>query len=102
MKATFKSIGKKSAIFTVSGTTEELETYKTVQGNYYREDEESKVPLYFLSKRMFTSKEFELEVTQDGERIFAVTKVDDLIKRNQEVEVRMLLQQRAGEALESL
>ena len=41
--------GRKMYVFNVSGSAKELEQYKEVQGNNYREDKDTQVPLFFLS-----------------------------------------------------
>lgn len=39
--------GRIVSVFTLSGTKEAIEAYKAVQGVNYREDEETKAPLFF-------------------------------------------------------
>lgn len=55
LKATFHHLYRKAGgttvmVFAVAGTPEQLAAYKEAQGTYYREDPETKVPLFFATE----------------------------------------------------
>jgi len=65
-----------NTVFTyeVSGTTEELEQFKSVQGDYYREDDESGKPLWFSTN--FVGEKADLIITRSGKVIADMSKFD--------------------------
>ncbi len=82
LKGTFKTQyrkqgGKLTFVYTVSGTPEELADYKKVKGEHYREDKDTKVPLFF-SQRL-NGKNVDIVPVKEG-KDFAIdsTKADQL------------------------
>jgi len=54
-------------VFTVTGSAEQLEAYKKAQGDNYREDEETKAPLYFTTN--YTGDNIKLVLNRAGDRV---------------------------------
>ncbi len=60
-------------VYGVSGTPEELESFKTAQGEFYREDDDQK-PIWFSSK--FVGKQSKLLVTSNGKIVADTSEFD--------------------------
>lgn len=96
MKAKLKSFYRKDAftkvfVFTVSGSDEELADYKSVKGNYYREDSTTKEPLFFSSSTngVTLGGSIELIKNYDGND-YIVDNTANEIQREMQIEQRML------------
>lgn len=67
-------------VFAVTGTKQEIEKYKQIQGENlrYEDDDETKSPLYFTSR--FPGQNIELAVSRDESRVFVDTsKADQMV-----------------------
>ena len=56
--------GTPTFVYAVEATKEELKTYKEAQGNYYREDSETKLPLWFTAR--YVGEQADLVITSNG------------------------------------
>ena len=73
MKITLKSgyrseSGNPTFVYFVEGTTEELKKFKSVQGDNFREDEETKKPLYWAPEKY--DKPMELKFNYTGTKCY--------------------------------
>jgi hypothetical protein len=69
MKASFvrsyrSKNGNATFVYSVSGSSEELEAFKSAQGDYYREDDKTGSPLFFTTR--FIGKYGQLIITTTG------------------------------------
>ena len=93
MKLTFNGAyvsrkGTATFRYFVQGTKEELAQYKQVQGENYREDEETKTPLFFSIKGY--PENTELALRKDGTRFYAKTELLESIVENQVVKFKAM------------
>lgn len=68
--------GNKTFVYTVSGTPEQMEAYKKSKGDFYREDEKTKEPLFFTTR--YFGEKGSLVVTSKGEFVADTTEIDKL------------------------
>ena len=71
-----RTSGKLGFIYTVSGSEAEIAEYKTLKGDFYREDKDTKVPMHF--EKEFIGVEAPLIKNQDGTNFFANTGEQDI------------------------
>ena len=68
--------GNKVFVYSVSGTPEQLAKYKELQGDFYREDADTKVPMHF--EQNFIGVEAPLIKNAAGDKFFANTGEQDI------------------------
>lgn len=71
-----RTTGKLGYIYNVSGTPEELAEYKKIKGAFYREDEDTKIPMHF--EKEFIGASAPLVKNQDGTKYYANTGEEEI------------------------
>lgn len=65
--------GNPTFVYSVHGTKEQLAQYKEVQGDNFREDEETKLPLFFDGEKL--ADDTVLALRKDGKKFYAQTEL---------------------------